>query len=909
MNTPLISTKLAAPRQRADMMSRARLLERLRVARQRKLILVTGPAGYGKSSLAGAWRMELMGQGADVAWLTLNRDDDEFAQFAAYVAKALGECGVSADALGLVQRGGGPDAGEVFAIALVNALARHGREVHLVLDDFQHIADAAILRLVEQLLEFAPASFHLCLVTRKRPPLSLARLRVSDEIGEIDVADLRFSLDETAAYLQARVGPLSRSQIRGIYTLTDGWIAALLLVALALARHPDVDEFLRLRPASLRSFNEILDGEVLARLSPVELEVLTHAAACRRFNGALCAQLSGHADAAEVLARLYQDNLFLIEIDGGDRHRWYRFHPLLRQRLLEDFLHLDQGKRGDVNLAACAWFDAHGLREEAMRHALFAGDAGRAGDLMESCARSLLYAGMFHRLIERVASLPPEATQGRLPLQLPLGWAQLMCNQNAELELTCGRIAALAPASDVHSQYELNLLRGALALAYDDSERALDAVQDASRVPAAAGPVLNGLRANILTWSLAFRGDHEGAKDAWLAARFAASDELAPPRRAIGDCFHAMSLLLQGDMALAGGVLRDAYAKAAQPDGYAEPACIVAAFLGAVLYETGQVDAAIALVGERVELIERLAPLDIPLRGLLALAQSHRALGHRNEAELVLARLEEIALANRHQRMLACGLGARVGWLLADGDSGGAAEVLRRLERLAEPYALEPLNAHSEIALLAQMGRIELDLATGAVEAALARADALLERCLPWRRMQLAAALQLRRARAWMALGDAGQASAAARAALQLGQPRGLVRTFAEAGPQIAQLLRAMLAGVGEDAVLATYMTMLLDGAAASPQGAATAGGIAAHPAAGPAAQPVARPALLDPLTEREIDIVRLLSQVLTNKKIARSLQISDQTVKWHLKNIYGKLGVVSRDEALSRCRALGLYD
>lgn len=897
MTTPLISTKFAAPRLRGDMMLRARLLELLRTAHQRKLILITGPAGYGKSSLAGAWRLELMGQGAGVAWLTLNRDDDDFTQFAAYLAKALGECGVSAEAMGIVQLERGREAGEVFAIALLNSLARHGKDLHLVLDDFQHISNPIILRLIEQLLEFAPETFHICLVTRTRPPLSLAKLRVSDEIGEIDVADLRFSLDETAAYLAARVGPLSRAQVRDVYALTDGWVAALLLVGLALAKQPDVSEFLRLRPASLRSFNEILDGEVLARLLPDELALLTHASACRRFNGALCGTLSGHARAEAVLARLYEENLFLIEIDGGDQYRWYRFHPLLRQRLLENFLRLGESERGEINLKACAWFSAHDLKEEAVRHALFAGDVELAANLVESCARKLCYAGMFRRVIEWVASLPPETTEKRLQLQFALGWAQLMSNRNEALEQTCGRIGVLAAQEDTLSQYELNLLRGALAVAYDDSETAFTSAQDACRLPAAAGPVLTGIRANLLTWSLAVKGDHDGAKDAYLAARFGPDDELAPVRRAIGDCFYAMSLIVQGDMVLAERVLRDAFdLAAARTDAYAEPACIVAAFLGEVLYETGQIDAAITLVGERVELIERLAPSDIPLRGLLSLAHAHRARGHRNEAELILARLEEIALANRHQRILACCLGARVSWLLADDDHAGAAEALRRLERIAEPYPLEPLSATSAIALMARLGRIELDLSAGAAAAALAQADFLLGKCRAWRRIQLVVKLHLYRARACLSTGDTGGALEAVRTALRLGQPRGLARTFIDSGPQLIILLRAMLSSGAEEAGATAWLTTLL-------------GGEALLERIPVVTRSPDRAVLVEALTEREVEIMRLLSRVLTNKKIAKLLQISDQTVKWHLKNIYGKLGVVSRDEALARCRTLDLFD
>ena len=203
---------------------------------------------------------------------------------------------------------------------------------------------AAAVRVIQHLVEYAPENFHLCLIARQRPALSLAKLRVSNEIGEIDVADLRFSEEETAKYLEARLGPLAAGQKRKLYELTDGWVAALLLVELALGKRPQVDEFLRLRPASLRSFSEFLDTEVLAKLPQDEFDVLVRAAACRRLTGALCESLSGVPRAGEILAMLYERNLFLTEIDAGDNFRWYRFHPLLRQRLLEHFLNLDEAR-------------------------------------------------------------------------------------------------------------------------------------------------------------------------------------------------------------------------------------------------------------------------------------------------------------------------------------------------------------------------------------------------------------------------------------------------------------------------------------------------------------------------------------------------------------------------------------
>ena len=568
----------------------------------------------------------------------------------------------------------------------------------------------------------------------------------------------------------------------------------------------------------------------------------------------------------------------------------------MRQRLLEHFLNLDEAERVRVNRRACDWFSEHGQNDEAVRHAIYAGDVDRAADLIEACARDLIYAGMFRRLIDWAGSLPVENTSRRLDLQLSLGWAHIFSSRTEVTLETCRRIESIVDESDQRSRYELQMLRGGVALLEDDSEAACAAALDTNSMPPSAGPLLIGLRANILTWSLALKGDHDGARNAYLAARFSASEEVAPSRRIIGDSFYGMSLMLQGEFALAERVLRDAFSMGSSLAGaYSEPACIAAGFLAEALYEAGQVDEVIKLVGERYEMIERLAPLDIPLRGLTALARAHRVRGNRDEASSILGHLEEIGVIHHHDRTLACALSEQVTGCLADNDLERARDVMRRLEQLSVEYSLDPLNATSEIPLLASLRRIEMDLAGNLPEVALERAGALLEKCIAWRRNRVAAKLALLQVRAHLLLRDEASAVTALRRALHLGRRRGLARTYLDSGVQVTDLMRTLLSTGNEDVEVLDYLAWLL----------------AKVPMATPtAARAVSRKTTLAPpiaVTDRELEIVGMLSRVLTNKKIARALNISDGTVKWHLKNIYGKLGVTSRDEALARCRDLGL--
>jgi LuxR family maltose regulon positive regulatory protein len=539
----------------------------------------------------------------------------------------------------------------------------------------------------------------------------------------------------------------------------------------------------------------------------------------------------------------------------------------------------------------------HGYNDEAVRHAIYSGDVDRAADLVASCARDLIYSGMFRRLIEWAGSLPIETTATRLDLQLSLAWAHVFISRTEVTLDTCRRIESLLAEGDQRSRYELQLLRGAVAVLEDDSEAAWAATQDAAELPESGGSLLTGLRANILAWSLAFKGDHDGARNSYLSARFDASEEVAPSRRVIGECFYGMSLVLQGDMLAAERVLRDAFTMGARLAGmHAEPACIAAGFLAEVLYEGGQFDEVIKLVGERIDLIEHLAPLDIPLRGLTSLARAHRVRGNRDEAASILARLEEIALLHGHDRALACSLGEQLTGYLADGDLEAAGDAMRRLAKVAQRHPLEPLSATSEIPLLAGMKSIEMDLAEGRARDALERANGLLMKCVAWRRNQAAVRLNLLASRAQLALHDRDAACRLVETAVQTGLRRGLVRTFLDEGPQVTGLMHILLSTASLDGGLRDHVARLLasDAEANPPPVGALPGSAASNP-------PTER------LTERELEIVGMLSRVLTNKKIARALGISDGTVKWHMKNIYGKLGVMSRDEALARCRDLGL--
>lgn len=912
--TPIVSTKLTPPRSAGRIVPRERLLEQLMDARRRRCLVLQGPAGWGKTTTIVAWRQALLPLGFDVAWLTLTADDNELSRFIDYLLASVAQVdpAITREASLLGGRGVDSEAVERTMISLVRGVSKYGRELVLVLDDMHYLGDRNIQEALQWLLDYAPPNLHLVLVSRSAVPLSLARLRAQDLALELDLRDLRFSPLESEQFLKAQLGDIDKRDARLLHELTDGWVAGLQLLSIDWKqKHADTAHlpqlFVHTRVQDARTFADYFEREVLSRVSPPELELLTRVSICNRFCAPLCAVLVGQpgaiAEAASLLARLEHDNLFIVQVESAERETWYRLHPLLRETLRERLSLRGESERRQVHLAAWQWFRDLGHLDEAVHHAVRAGEADAAADLVEQRAQSLFARGDLRKLIGLVRRLPVEQAEARLQLRI---WMIRMRVYARELDASAQsieRLQADLPDNDPHAQCYVVLLQATLAVQRDDTEAAMAVLPQLLQIPENVDAVTIGARNNILSWLYMHRGEYERGRRIQLDApqlRVDGAPLLGTGAGSLfGRCLIGLSHAMEGQMIQAERVYRDVLYEADQcGSACADPTYLAAALLGEVLYEINDTEAALRLLEHRVDVLERVSIPDSVLRVMMVLSGVHWLAGRQLEAFNYLERLEDYASNLRLDRLLAYSLGEQVQRRLERGERDTAAAVLARLEALAGQYTHTEHSPLGEINVVAQRARIRWCVAHEDLDQSMALLEPLIAYCETRGWQRVAAHLQLQRAAIDARNGRASAARENVLLALRRGHRLGLVRSLLDADPSALDLIRDLASQATLDPVLTFYVERLQS---AHHVPLSTSPAVPAAPAA------TRRPStnILSMLSDREIDVVRLLAQAMPNKKIARTLGVSPETVKWHLSNVYGKLGVTGRDEAVARVRDL----
>jgi LuxR family maltose regulon positive regulatory protein len=381
MASPLVETKLYIPRPRRSLVARPRLSERLRRAAVSRLTLVSAPAGFGKTTLLAEW-LAASPAGRSVAWLSLDESDRQAASYWTYVITALQTVapGVGTNAVPLLQSGQPPI--ETVLTTVLNELGTVPDDLYLVLDDY-HLVDGPHVRAgMAFLVEHLPPQLHLVVSTRADPELPLARLRAGGELVEIRAADLRFTLDEAAAYLNDVTGlELAASDIAALERRTEGWIAALQLAALSMQGRDDAAGFIATFAGDDRYIVDYLVEEVLARQPDQVRGFLSQTSILDRLTGPLCDAVTGQDGGKAMLESLDRANLFLVPLD--DRRRWYRYHHLFADVLHTHLLDQHPDRVAALHRRAAQWYDQHGDPSQAIRHALAAGDVEQAAGLVE----------------------------------------------------------------------------------------------------------------------------------------------------------------------------------------------------------------------------------------------------------------------------------------------------------------------------------------------------------------------------------------------------------------------------------------------------------------------------------------------------------------------------------------------
>jgi LuxR family maltose regulon positive regulatory protein len=903
----LLATKLHVPRPQPGFVPRPRLVQALGEGLARGRALVCAPAGFGKTALLADWAR---GDGRPVAWLGLDGGDSDPARFWRYAVAALDRARP-----GLAGRVGPPPSRsfEGLVTALINELAAQPGpdEVLLVLDDYHLVDSGPVHESVAFLLENLPPGLRVVVSGRADPPLPLARLRARGQLAELRAADLRFTSEEAAALLGEAAGPgLPGTAVMALVARTEGWAAGLQLAGLSLRGQADPAGFAVAFSGSHRFVLDYLADEILDSQAGRVRAFLLETSVLERLSGELCDAVTGRAGSQAMLQDIERAGLFLVPLD--EVRGWWRYHHLFADLLRARLLAEQPGRVPALHRAAAAWCDEHDLADDTVRHALAAGDAAWAARLVERNVEALLGRSEGATLRRWLSALPAESVRDRPRLCLAQAYGAAQGFQLEALEAllddaerayavsgdepyepSLGRpqgdsVLANVPAGIAFLRASLAGLRGNAALATGYDRQALAQLGED-----------DWLLRSFVRWNLAVVD--------WLHGRLGPAErglaEVLAERRAAGEAFGGFLPMRArhdlGEVQRAQGNLDAAaatYRQALDTAGESSQAALMGPAhvgLAQVLYERNELTAALDHATRGVRLCQQLAFTAALATGLAVVARIRHAHGDAAGAREAMGEAGRIGLSPQVITLFNPVPSQRARLLLAQGDVPAAAQwtTAAGLSPDDEPqYPQEPAYLVLARVLLAQ----------NEPGPALTLLQRLLDAAAGQGRTGSIIEIQALRALALAADGDHASALGALTEALTLARRHGYVRVLADEGaPMRALLAQLSTARPGQQHAARRidpgYLAALLRACGQTD---------AVPPPRRAAAAP---PGLAEPLTDRELDVLRLIAAGKSNQRIAHDLVVALDTVKTHVTHILGKLGAANRTEAAARARQLGL--
>ena len=600
---PTPATKYRPSVPTRSLVARSRLTDVLRAGGRRRLILIHAPSGFGKSTLAAQWREELSSDGVAVAWLTVDDDDNNEVWFLAHLLESIRRIRPAlAESLAPVLEEHGDDACRYVLTSLIDEIHEKDDRIAVVIDDWHRVSDSQTSAALGFLLDNGCHHLQIIVTSWSRAGLPLGRLRIHDELIEIDSGALRFDTDEAASLLNDVGGlQLSRGDVQALTTSTDGWAAALQLAALSLRGGGDANNLLRQLSGASDVIHEFLGENVLDTLEPDLREFLLVTSITERTCGGLAAVLAGVANGQAMLEEVEQRGLFLLRID--DEPRWFRFHQMfaefLRRRLERD----RPDRIEQLHRAASAWFAENGYLNEAVDHALAAGDPDRAVDLVEQDETNLLEQSKMTTLLGIVKKLPPQLVVPRPLLQLVIAWANILLQRSALTDGALNRFEAaldradLSDAARADLRAEADVLRAVAEGFADRIERVDDLVAEAMSRPDTLHPRVPGVAGNLAAFAAICRFDFDAA-DRLLDWAAPYQEMMGPFATVYGRCYRGMAARYQLDIPAALENFRQAFEIATGVGPHSHAARLAGSLLGELLYETGDLAEAKRLVDE-----------------------------------------------------------------------------------------------------------------------------------------------------------------------------------------------------------------------------------------------------------------------------------------------------------------------
>jgi ATP/maltotriose-dependent transcriptional regulator MalT len=892
---PLLRTKLFIPQVRSNQISRPRLFELLEGSLDKALILVSAPAGYGKTTLLSNWLRETR---IPSAWLSLDKRDNDPVHFLQYFLSALHQIvpTVGLDLLDMLH-GIQPPPFEALLSLVVNDIDQHPVPCVLVLDDFHVIEAQPILEMLCFLLDHMPHQMRLVLLSRTDPPLPLSRLRVRDQLLDVRLDQLRFTRDEIAVFLNGVMGlELTAPDIAAMEVRTEGWIAGLQLAALSMQSCRDVHGFVSAFTGSHYYIMDYLAEEVLRfqpqAVSTFLLQTSILDSMCASLCHAVVAEnTTGPADSQARLETLEQMNLFLIPLDA--ERRWYRYHHLFADVLRRRLEHQYPDQLPELHQRASKWYEQNNFLPEAIQHALEAGDLDRAACLVEQNGCYLLMSGEVHTLLGWIEALGAPARVCPM-LAIQKAWALTLAGSLDQVDRALQEAERLVLPAEGAPDFKTLLgtiaadraflasYQGDISLAVDFARQALEFLPDNEPLPQSMRSVANLILAEA-GW---MDGNLQQAGQIYAEAIRNCQAASDIPMLITNKANLADILFEQGQLEQAARIYSEILQIALRPDGRRSPSVAnVYAKLSGLAYECNDLAAAARAARQCIAICQLWGNAGLHAEACIILARVEYALGNLESAQNALRLAErlvdECRLSPRQTGWLQSAL-ARL-WL-SQGNPERAADFL-----LNRGLSIESTKDDIEIPYLRgpeYLLLVRLSLQREEYDHALALSRRLLQKFEAGGRMGLVIEVLVLQALAFQAKKDLPQALAILARAISLAQPEGYRRVFLDEGKPLARLLALFISQRTE----AGYAAELLSQIRVDPG----------------QVQPPSQ-SLIEPLSLRELEVLRLIEAGNSNQEIAANLFISIPTVKRHISNIFAKLGVKSRTQALALSKELDL--
>jgi len=911
MATPLLSTKLHIPRPRLDGVARPRLTEKLRAGLRHpgSLVLLSGPAGFGKTSLLSEFAVG----SSPVAWLSLDEGDNDPIQFWTYLIAACQSVHskIGESSLALLQAPQ-PLPDETIPALLINDIVQLQSELVVVLDDYHTIQNTALHAALSFLIDHLPDNFHLILATRVDPPWPLARLRARNRLTEIRAADLRFTTAETQTFLREVMElELSDEDIAALEARTEGWIASLQLAGLSMRGRKDVSGFIKAFTGSHVYVAEYLIEEILGRQPEQVKTFLLQTSILEHLNADLCDAVSGHPNTHGLLKELYQSNLFLIPLD--DEGQWFRYHHLFADLLQA---HLLQSQPADaiaiLHQRAAAWYEQAGLFPDAIRHSLSAEDYAQALCLMEKIALPMLLQAYVKTVESWLQAIPLHFLEQDPKANMVFAWLHLLRGTSLQAEPYIERLSVMLPNSQAEQQDpalfgEWLALQSRLLGMQGKSAESCEVANHALQIlPETDEHVRNMVLVNL---AMAYQQMLEYDRAADTFQRI-----VQDARQRDNFIFEILGISGQAQMLLLQGRLHSAFEIASQgirrleTTGRSTPfSATLFGELGQIHYHWHQLDQARSYQLRSMQTSGMHGYSDPEIYHHILLSRIFQMESDWDAAAQEMQKASELANAIPPAMIREHVLSQQVRVELAFHHFAAAQALLK-----AEGFTFEaefhfpdlppgtpvtdPLGMLYNSALRFILSQAGTNQETQYLHNGIDLATRVLAGELQCQHIPVALETLLLRSQMQATLGAEQDSLADIVRALELGEPEGFISIFLEEGLAIADSLDRLLKRKQFGAVSPTYIQNILRAYPAA---------YSSKPVIGQMVDDDLSP--IEPLTPRELEVLQLIAEGAANQDIADKLVISLSAVKKHAGNIFQKLNVNSRTQAVARARLLEL--